>query len=218
MSQFVETPTKAFTAGAAIAQHLRVKLSGGKLAAADAEDIELGTLEAAAFADGDVRAVRLRTAQGTVKMVASEAISQGAVVYGADSGKVSDAANGNPIGIALEAATADSDVIEVLRCDLLARLRNQSTNTETLTGNKTLTAADARIQVLDPGGAGRTITLPAEAQAAGLDFIIHNSADAAEVLTIKDDGGGTVCTPAQNETAYVFCDGTSWRGIVGANN
>jgi hypothetical protein len=113
MSQYVETPTRAFTAGAAIAQFLRVKLSAGKLAAAGASDISLGVLQEAALADLDIRAVRLRTAQGTTKMVASEAISAGASVYAAASGKI--AATGTVYeGIALEAAGADGDVIEVL--------------------------------------------------------------------------------------------------------
>lgn len=114
MSQFVETPTRTFTAGAAIARHLRVKLSSGKLAAAGSTDHELGTMEQPSFADLDVVAVRLRTAQGTCKMVASEAITAGDPVYAAASGKI--AASGTVlIGIALEAATANNDVIEVLR-------------------------------------------------------------------------------------------------------
>ncbi len=101
---------------------------------------------------------------------------------------------------------------------LLRLEKRQGSNVETLAGNKTLTADDKRIQVLDPGGAGRNVTLPPEAASAGLDFYVHNSADAAEVLTIKEDGGTTICTPTQSETAYVYCDGTTWRGVVGANN
>ena len=99
-------------------------------------------------------------------------------------------------------------------------LGGRGVNSETLTGAKTLTLADARIQVLDPGGAGRTITMPAEADSQGEAYIIHNAADAAEVLTIKDDAAtpATICTPTQNESAILFCDGTTWRGIVGANN
>jgi predicted RecA/RadA family phage recombinase len=101
----------------------------------------------------------------------------------------------------------------------LVRLeKRQSSNVQALSGNKTLSADDPRIQVLDPGGAGRDVTLPPEGASQGLDFIIHNAADAAEVLTIKEDGGSTICTPTQNETAYVYCDGTTWRGMVGANN
>lgn len=116
MSQFVEGPIKMFTAGAAIAKHLRVTLSSGKLAAAGITVREIGTLEEASFADLDVRGVRLRTAPGTVRMVASAAISQGALVYTAASGKVGPSAStAFIIGTALEAAAADGDVIEVLR-------------------------------------------------------------------------------------------------------
>lgn len=113
MSQYVETPTKSFTAGGAIGQNLRVKTPSA-LALAGSTDQELGVAEAPAFASGDVIAVRLRTAQGTSKMVASEAITAGNPVYAAASGKI--AASGTVlIGIALGAAAADNDVIEVLR-------------------------------------------------------------------------------------------------------
>ncbi len=101
--------------------------------------------------------------------------------------------------------------------NLLRLERRQTSNVATLEENLALTADSPRIQVLDPGGSARDVTLPPEAACAGLDFYLHNAADAAEVLTIKDDGGNTVCTPSQNETAYVYCDGTTWRGLVGAN-
>ena len=92
-------------------------------------------------------------------------------------------------------------------------------NTETLAATKTLVCDDAYYQVLDPGGAGRDVVLPKEAASKGLSFHIRNSADAAEILTIKaSDGSTTVCTPTQNEAALVTCDGTTWRGVVGASN
>ena len=117
MSQYVETPTKTFECGAAIAQHLRVVLSAGKLAAAGITARELGTLESASFASGDLRAVRLRTAAGTVKMVANGIVALGAKVYTAASGQISatQGSGSYPVGDALEAATANNDVIEVLR-------------------------------------------------------------------------------------------------------
>lgn len=119
MSQNVETACKTFVAGVAIARFLRVKLSAGKLAVAVAgvtdEQIEIGTIDEAAFADLDVRPVRLRSAQGTAKMVANAAIAAGVAVYGAAAGKISTTASGLAIGISLEAAGADNDVIEVVR-------------------------------------------------------------------------------------------------------
>jgi len=117
MSQYVESATKMFTAGAAIAQYARVKFSSGKVVEAGLTDRELGTAEQQAFASGDIIAVRLRTAQGTCKMIAIEVLSQGALLYTEASGKVQDTVQATSflVGTALEAATANGDIIEVLR-------------------------------------------------------------------------------------------------------
>ncbi len=113
MSQFVETNLKAFTAGAAIDQYLRVKLASGVLQVATAADQALGTVEVESFASGDVVPVRLYSAVGSRKMVASVAITAGNLVYAAAGGKV--AATGTVVeGIALETSTADGDIIEVM--------------------------------------------------------------------------------------------------------
>ena len=102
---------------------------------------------------------------------------------------------------------------------LLRLERRQTANVETLAADKTLTPADARIQVLDPAdAAGRSVTLPPEAASAGVDFFLHNAADAAEPLTVKNGAGTTVCTVGQNQAAYLHCDGTTWWALVGASN
>lgn len=96
-----------------------------------------------------------------------------------------------------------------------------STLTATLSGNRTITAAEIDTYTcfsFDPGGSGRTITLPAEADCVGVFCIVNNTADGAEILTINNDAASAVCTPTQNEAAFLFCDGTTWFGIVGANN
>lgn len=124
MSQFFETPTRPDTAAGAIAQHLRVKTTGA-LVVATASDVELGTMELPCTAAGPAT-VRLRTAQGTRKMVASVAITAGDPVYAAAGGKIA-ATGGVFVGTALEAATADGDVIEVLpgpNTDLSAAFAN----------------------------------------------------------------------------------------------
>jgi hypothetical protein len=112
MSQFFASPTRPDTAAGAIAQHLRVKTAGA-LVVAGAGDVDLGTMEVPATEAGPA-SVRLRTAQGTAKMVAAGAISAGAPVYAAAGGEVSDTGTVY-VGTAMEAATADGDVIEVLR-------------------------------------------------------------------------------------------------------
>lgn len=90
---------------------------------------------------------------------------------------------------------------------------------ETLAGNRTLTTAEVKqygIWTFDPTAA-RDLTLPAVADNVGQIVVVSNTADAAEVITIKD-GTGTVCTPTQAESAFCWCDGVRWRGIAGANS
>jgi hypothetical protein len=91
---------------------------------------------------------------------------------------------------------------------------------ETLSGARTLTQAEVDESVIwsfDPGGAGRTLTLPAEATSTGTILFISNEADGIEVLTINDDAAALVCSPTQDEAAIVFCDGVSWFGLVGSS-
>ncbi len=90
---------------------------------------------------------------------------------------------------------------------------------ETLAANRTLTQAEvdeSNMFSFDPGGSARNLVLPAEATSAGIVLFINNTADAAEVITIQDDTPATVCTPTQNESAIVWCDGVSWFGLAGA--
>lgn len=116
MSQYVEACTKTFIAGGALPLHARVKLTAGKLALAGLADKEIGTTERQAFADGDAIPVRLRTAYGTSKMIAAEALPVGPVRTAAN-GKVADTAAVGSflVGDALEPAAADGDIVEVLR-------------------------------------------------------------------------------------------------------
>jgi hypothetical protein len=84
----------------------------------------------------------------------------------------------------------------------------------TLAGIFTMTAAMPRLLFLDPGGGARDVLMPPEV--LGARYIIVNTADAAEVLTFKDDTGVTTIGAAtQNETAYLVSNGTSWFITVG---
>ena len=88
---------------------------------------------------------------------------------------------------------------------------NRAANTETLSADKTLSATDPKVQFLDPGGASRNVTLPAEADSKAVIFWIVNTADAAEDLTVQDDGGTTIGTVSQSQAKWFICDGSSWR-------
>jgi hypothetical protein len=117
MSQYVDGPVKSFVCDEAIPLHARVKLdSDGRVTIAGLDEKEIGTAENETFAAGQDVAVRLRTAGGTHKMIAIEALPAGAAVYTETAGKVQDTAQATAflIGTALEAATDDGDIIEVM--------------------------------------------------------------------------------------------------------
>ena len=85
----------------------------------------------------------------------------------------------------------------------------------TLSGNLTVTVKHPMILKRDPGGASRDVTLEAEAGCPGRVRWIVNAADAGgENLVVKNDGGSTVATINQNESAVVYCDGTAWSLIA----
>lgn len=118
---------------------------------------------------------------------------------------------------------AETSATTTVRCKIIRSVAHAAdkvmprlqSNAETLAADKVLTHDSAQLQLLDPGGAARNVDLPAEEESAGLFFVIANRADMAEIITVRNDGGTTICTPTQNETAIVFCDGTNWVGLVG---
>jgi len=116
MSQYVDSNTKAFTAAGTIKQYARVTLgSGGTITEAGLAVKEIGTAMQPAVS-GDTIAVKLRSGAGTHKMIAKEALAIGATVYTEADGKVQDTAETTAfqVGTALEAATAENDIIEVM--------------------------------------------------------------------------------------------------------
>lgn len=111
--------SRAFTAGADLAAKRRVKLKAAttttppEVEYAGAGEAHIGITETWAN-NGDGVSILLANASGSMEMTAAGAFALGADIYGAASGKVDDTASGSSIGTALEAATADGDVIEVL--------------------------------------------------------------------------------------------------------
>ena len=106
---------KAFTSNATINRYERVKLVAGVLEVAGSDEYAIGFAEENVVS-GDVCTVKLINVAGTFKAVASEAIAVGASLYGAASGKVTDTdpGAGTVRFLALEAASGDNSVIEVL--------------------------------------------------------------------------------------------------------
>jgi predicted RecA/RadA family phage recombinase len=117
MGQITEGNVKSLVNGAtAIGRGLRVKLSSGVLVLAGLTDRELGVMFNRCEAN-DHAGVLLRTAAGTCPMVAADSFAVGATLYTAASGKVSDTQGTGAfaIGTALEAASGDGSIVEVLR-------------------------------------------------------------------------------------------------------
>ena len=115
MSQQYDSGTRQFTADAAIAQFARVTFeSDGKVVTAGLTDVGIGVAQVPAFASGDVIPVKLWNSAGTFKMRASEALAVAATLYTESDGEVQDTAQATavPFAQALEAATADGDIIE----------------------------------------------------------------------------------------------------------
>jgi len=99
------------------------------------------------------------------------------------------------------------------------QLNADTVKTETLTGTRTITAAEIRqykVWVLDPGGGSQDVNLPvASADFNGECILVENTADAAESLAIKDTA--TVITIAQNGSGFIYCRNGTWRGLSGAS-
>lgn len=104
---------QTFTAtAAAIGEGIRVKVdSNGLISAAGAAEIAIGVTTEAVASSGS-GTVKLFSAPGTYSVVAAKSIARGTHLYPAASGKVSDTGTTKIPLAALEAATADGDIIE----------------------------------------------------------------------------------------------------------
>jgi len=212
MSQYTDGPTKAFLASGALDQFLRVK-TPTSLALAGAIDIELGTMEEPTFAALDHGTVRLRSASGTRKMVASEAIGADVTVFAAASGKVATT-GAIAIGTSMEAASANNSIFEVLP---FSATIVQPTVTQSVTPDDSESALNqivAGVTAVDVGAvtndANDFIVLPALADVpnghlitvlcnAGGNFELRTPAASAEEINSEDCDGTKeyLCTNTQ---------------------
>jgi hypothetical protein len=118
MSQRDDTGFKSFVAGEAIPLYSRVFLeSDGTITLCTLAEKSIGTLQTKpALAAGDIVPVKLRTASGTHKVRVKEAVAIGAALYGETAGEYQDTAEATSFleMQALEAATAEDDIIEAM--------------------------------------------------------------------------------------------------------
>lgn len=105
----------------------------------------------------------------------------------------------------------------ISNCTILNGNR-QGVLSQTLTATFAVPPDAPHTLLLDPGGAARNVTLPANPQ-VGDWYEIWNTADAAEVITVQTSAGGALTpaiTPTQSEVAKVIYTGATlgWRGAV----
>lgn len=103
--------SRTLVAASAISAFSRIGVdSNGKATVATTDNLDIGTAQSDA-ASGDLVPVSLY--HGTKIMVAAAAITAGSQVYPAAGGQISGSQVGGDIGIAIQAATAALDQIEV---------------------------------------------------------------------------------------------------------
>lgn len=83
-------------------------------------------------------------------------------------------------------------------------------NTETLSGNKTLTDADATIQFLNPAATNRDVILPAAALTNHAFFITNTSNTWNYRITVKRQDTTVVTVISRGETKFFYSDGLTW--------
>lgn len=180
----------------AVAAFARVFVSSaGKMAVAGAAQASDGVcwLSSAEAAD-ERRAMRPHT-EGSTIMIASKAIAAGSPVYGAAAGKVTDAVGAAPEGIALTAAAADGDLIEVwptgraggtLAFSHVVTAGEGSANTLTVDTGLGVALTHAVAQVRSSAGAERagTTTTFGTGGDAGKVTVANANLDTADIVTL----------------------------------
>lgn len=86
-----------------------------------------------------------------------------------------------------------------------------SSNTESLSGSKTLVTTSPQYQFLNPNGSNRDVNLPAAE--TDMLFTIVNTGSAGNILTVKDSGGTAITNGAiaNGITMGFYYNGTNWQ-------
>lgn len=215
MGQYSVNNHKSAIGGAVLARYVRVKPNGTytnglpNVIACGPSDRDFGITTRPCNTIGDPVDVMLPTASGTIEMTASGAITIGADVYGDANGQITATPNNNKIGMALQAATASGDMIEVLRyvgsLGSLTKLFTGVSATDTVT-NTTVETAFAQQYSIPANllAAGDRLSIMLQGTVTG-----HNSTD---TLNIKLYVGANVIEAtgainnAANDIFYISAD------------
>ena len=201
-------------AGEALAARRRVKVESGtvtdpvEVVYADAGEQHIGVCEYA-VADAAMVAVRPRTMSGTQLVVAAGAFSRGATLYGAADGKVDDAASGSAIGVALEAATADGDIVEMTEFGVLS---STAATVSIADSGSIITAANVEDALAEAfthiQSAQQFISVPLftvyESDATNATILTGATTPAVDMANGDTDSGIVMTWVASNSDAIIF--------------
>lgn len=193
---FTEGQKKTLTSGEALATRRRVKLSGSTVIYADAGEDAIGVTEFA-VANTTAVSIRLINASGTFEITASGAISAAAAIYGAADGKISATPSGPILGHAIEASTADGDLIEVVLYSsptIYARMASVE-----VTSAQILLLATTQIELIAAPGADKII------QVLAISMILDYGSNVFTEPSAPDD----------LEVVYNTAGGTSIADVIG---
>ena len=212
-STYVDGP-KTFTAYEAMPKFSRVKFKSGttenppEVHYADQGEQAIGVTEHHVAA-GDCVAVRMLNKEGTLLGIASEALSRGATLYAADDGEISDTSSGTSIGIALEEATADQDIIEYACFTIIstAAANISLADAGTFTDQTTVEAAIAEIYQ-DLFSAQGFIPVPLsslfESDATNITALAGNTTPVRDMANGDTDSGIVLTWATPNVDAVIF--------------
>jgi len=219
---------KTFTATAvAIQAFVRVTVdANGLIAAAGSSDIGIGITQEA-IAASCIGTVKLYSASGTFQCQTAGPVTRGAALYAAAAGQIDDTGTYTLRMVALEAATAQGDIIETtdINGTGTAAYPYASGDVGTLAalGTNQGTAAPVVKAVSFVTGADDTTCVVLPTVSAGLVYVIHNTV-ADKHLHIypgaSDNiiplGANAVMTLAASSTAIFFGLGAvNWACIQG---
>jgi len=86
-------------------------------------------------------------------------------------------------------------------------------NVETLSGNKTITSTDARVQLLDPGVSDRDVTLDASLHVTGTLVDIHATGEVAYEINVKNSAATLIARLIYDQSVKVVYASGAWRII-----
>lgn len=225
-----ESGFRAFQATAvAIEQFVRVTVdSNGLISVAGESDLGVGVTMEPVAASG-YGTVKLWTAPGTFHVQAASAITRGAQLYGAASGEVDDTGTYKLRLVALEAATAQGDVIEVAVVQDATYGSGNYVASEvaalTATGSAQGNAASIVAKVSYATG-DDTVGVKLPTAAAGLVYEVYNLHATAGLKVYPNtsddinDGTANAAVVLEGKTLgrFVALDNTTWAAQFTANS